>query len=704
MEVKEKQGETQNSRSSLELLYDISREIAAALDLNTLLRRVLFLSTDSVGAINGSIIVLDEQRRPVESAIITGDQFHEQTTEQLRITIERGLAGWVIRKQKAALVPNTNDDERWISRPDASSDLISPKSAVCSPILARDNLVGVITLVHPTPGFFGEEHLELVQAIADQAGVAIVNARLYAESQRQARMMAALAESSAVITATLKLDDVLQRILEQISRALRVEAVSLALIEPQTQALVFRASTGRNSQELVGMNLEMGQGVAGWVAREGVGVVVPDARTDKRFYPEIDKKLGLTTRAIACAPIRTQGEIIGVLEAVNPLEGEFDPDALLVLTRIGNLAGTAIRHAELFERLEAVNRRYRELFEDSIDPILISDWEGKILEANRQAEDITGFTSKRLKGKKVSKFQVVDPEIVGQYFEKLSSGETLSYESALLSKDKREVPVQVYARKVLIENVSHLQWILRDITERKNLDSLRNDLISMIYHDLRSPLANIVSSLDVLEAMLPKDLDPSQKSLLNIAIRSTERIQRLTNSLLDLRRLEAGQSVANQHSVSPVDVVEDSVENVTPVAKNKNQQISVSIPSDLPLVWVDADMIRRVLTNLLENAVKYTPPGSQISVGAELDRNQVVMWVQDNGPGIPSNEQERIFDKYTRLHGRGGTRGLGLGLAFCRMAIQAHGGRIWVESSTGTGACFKFTLPVVDPAQDQATS
>ena len=699
MEIREKQGEAQRSRSSLELLYDISREIAAALDLNTLLKRVLFLSTESVGAINGSILVLDDKRRPVESAIITGEQFHEQTTEQLRITIERGLAGWVIREQKAALVPNTSDDVRWLSRPDIANDLILPKSAVCSPIMARDNLVGVITLVHPTPGFFGEEHLALIQAIADQAGVAIVNARLYAESQRQARMMAALAESSAVITATLKLDDVLQRILEQISQALRVEAVSLALVDPSTHTLVFRASTGRKGQDLVGMHLQMGQGVAGWVAREGVGTVVPDASLDKRFYPEVDKKLGLTTRAIACAPIRTQGEVIGVLEAVNPIDGEFDPDALLVLTRIGNLAGTAIRHAELFERLEAVNRRYRELFEDSIDPILITDWEGKILEANRQAEEITGYPSKRLKGKDVRKFQVVDPEVIGQYFEKLSSGETFSYESTLLSKDKREIPVQVYARKVLIESSSHLQWILRDITERKNLDSLRNDLISMIYHDLRSPLANIVSSLDVLEAMLSDNLDPSQKSLLNIAIRSTERIQRLTNSLLDLRRLEAGQSVANQQPVSPVDLVEDSVENVTPVARNKNQDISVSVSSDLPLVWVDADMIRRVLTNLLENAVKYTPPGSQISVGAQLEGSRVIMWVQDNGPGIPPNEQERIFDKYTRLHGRGGQRGLGLGLAFCRMAVLAHGGRIWVESSTESGACFKFTLPVVDPSQ-----
>jgi signal transduction histidine kinase len=216
----------------------------------------------------------------------------------------------------------------------------------------------------------------------------------------------------------------------------------------------------------------------------------------------------------------------------------------------------------------------------------------------------------------------------------------------------------------------------------------------MIYHDLRSPLANIVSSLDVIEAMLPPDADPSQRSLLRIAIRSTERIQRLTNSLLDVRRLEAGQPVTNQQLISPASLSNDAVETVLPVLTNKNQEISILIPDDIPQVWVDPDMIRRVLTNLLENAVKYTPAGSKISVGAQATDGQVLMWVQDTGPGIPPGEQDRIFDKFTRLHGRSGPRGFGLGLAFCRLAVEAHGGRIWVESGPESGACFMFTLPV----------
>ncbi len=689
----DKKAQDQSMLASLELLYDVSREIAAALDLRTVLHRVLFLSMKNVRAISGSIIVLDGNQQPVESAIITGSQLHEQTTQQLRITYERGLAGWVIRNQKAVLVPDTSQDERWLRRPDDDAERTGPKSAVSAPILARDHLVGVMTLVHPTPGFFTQDHLALVRAITDQAGVAVLNARLYAESQRQTRAMTALAESAATITASLKTDDVLQQILEQISQALQVEVVSLALIDPQTQELVFRAASGEKGPNVIGIRLAPGEGIAGWVAREGIGIIVPDVRQDPRFLPTVDKLLNFVTKAIACAPIRLRGEVIGILQAINPKDGAFDPDALQVITGIGGLAGTAIHHAQLFERMEAAHQRYRELFEDSIDPILITDLEGRILEANRQVAMITGMNRESLLNAMIDHFQIVDQAELGEKFEKLASGETTSYETCLKAEGGREVPIQVYVRNVFIDGISNLQWILRDVTERKNLDNLRNDLISMIYHDLRSPLSNIVSSLDVIQALMPQDSDPAVEPLLDIAIRATERIERLTNSLLDIRRLEAGQSIASRELVSPTSITKEAVKNVLPIVENKNQEITLLIEENLPRVWVDTDMIGRVLTNLLENAVKHTPAGSTIYLGARLEGNQVIMWVQDNGPGIPPDERERIFDKFSRLHGRGGPKGLGLGLAFCRLAVEAHGGQIWVDDGPEGGSNFKFTLP-----------
>ncbi|MEN6299433.1 MAG: GAF domain-containing protein, partial [Anaerolineaceae bacterium] len=637
------QSQLSDSVKSLELLYNVNRELTAALDLHTVLQRVMILSMKNIGAVSGSIIVLDENEDPIESAIVIGDRIIEHTTAQLQVIFKQGLAGWVAKNRQAVLIDDTSQDKRWLRRPDDEEEATGPKSAVSVPLQVRDQLIGVMTLVYSSPGFFKQEHLELLQIIADQAGIAILNARLYAESQRRALVMAALAESAAAITGSLKLEEVLQRILDQISQALRVEVVSLALIDSKQEELVFRASTSLKNQNVLGIRLKLGQGVAGWVALHGKGVIVPDVSNDNRFFPGVDKRTHFQTRAIACAPIRWRGEVIGILEALNPIEGSFEQDALLVLTGIGGLAGTAIRHAQLFESHQAAHQRYRELFEDNIDPILITNCQGVILEANRQAEILSGLKSETLRNMPISNLQVVDESKVGKAFSELDSGETISYEAVLVSQTGDSTPVHVYVHKVQIEGVPHLQWILHNLTERKNLENLRNDLISMIYHDLRSPLANVVSSLDVLETMLPLDKDPALKSLLNIAIRSTERIQRLTNSLLDMRRLEAGHAVGNFQPTSPLALAMEAVDAVLPTAQTKKQEIVMQLSPDLPQVWVDAEMIKRVLINLLENAVKYSPSESQIILGSQVNDEHVLIWVQDNGSGIPEADQNRIF-------------------------------------------------------------
>lgn len=688
--------ETEVARASLELLYSVSRELASALDLRAVLTRVAYLCISNVGATNGSIIVLDEHGKPIDSVVIVKGVIQDHDTQQLADTFEKGLAGWVARQRIAVLVPDTSLDERWLRRPDDAADRSGPKSAVSAPILAHDQLIGVITLVHPQPGTFNEDHLVLVKAIADQAGIAILNARLYAESQRQARAMTAIAGSAAAINSSLNQDEVFQRILEQTSQALRVETAALALIHPQTHELIFRATTD-SDQGILGMRLALGQGIAGWVAKQGVGVIVPDAYDDPRFEPGFDQKLNFKTRVVACAPIRSQGNLIGVLEVINPLDGSFEPDALQVLEGICSLAGAAIRHAQLFERSQSAQERYRGLFEDSIDPILVTDWQGRIVEANRQAEVTSGLSRQALQKLRINSLHKVDASRLGSEFQHFAARETISYESRLKTKAGGEIPIQVYVHKIVIDGKPHLQWILRDISERKHLDQLREDLVSMIYHDLRSPLANVVSSLDVMESLIAKDSDPSLRSMLQIALRSTERIQRLTESLLDISRLEAGQPVGNRKPNSPKQMIEDAIQAVQPLAQHKRLEIRTEVTGAPPDVFVDGEMIRRVLINLIENAVKFTPVGGTIVSGAKGDGGFVCMWVRDNGPGIPSSEHGRIFDKFARLHAKDSPRGLGLGLAFCRLAVLGHGGRIWVESEPGQGASFLFTLPIAAP-------
>ncbi len=685
-----------NTRSSLELLYNVSRELASALDLRTALQRILIQSLKSVGGERGSVVVMDDNGKPVDAAIVYGRKIHDHTTQQLRETIDRGLAGWVVRNRQPAWVPDTSRDERWLRRPDDALDKSGAKSALCVPLLVRERLVGVMTLVHPEPGAYKKDHFNLVQSIADQAGITVLNARLYAESQRQARVMTALASGAATINATLRLEEVLQRILKQTIEALQVETVTLALADVDGD-LVFHAATGKSSKGVAGKRIPAGQGIAGWVVREGQGVVIPATREDKRFLPEAEQGNGLEARALACVPIHAEGRVIGILQAINPLSGTFDPDAVLVLAGIGNLAGSAILHAQLFERLQSAHRRFRELFDDSIDPIVVTGWDGKIRESNRQAAVLSGYTSKQLQGgMTIEDLQEATRGNKDISVEKLKSGQTISYEGVLKSKIGHRIPIQVYVRRVVVEEGESLQWILRDVTERMDLDTLREDLTSMIYHDLRSPLANIVSSLDVLSSMFPATEKENEtvQSVLGIAKHSTDRIQRLVNSLLDINRLESGQTIVSQQSVGVSILVEDALQAARPMIKSRHQTLTSHIPDKLPPVWVDVDMIRRVIINLLENASKFTPPQGKIDFGAKPDGEWVQVYIQDNGPGIAFADQDRIFDKFVRLSGQETRTGLGIGLAFCRLAVVGHGGKIWVDSRPGHGAKFYLTLPV----------
>jgi signal transduction histidine kinase len=260
-------------------------------------------------------------------------------------------------------------------------------------------------------------------------------------------------------------------------------------------------------------------------------------------------------------------------------------------------------------------------------------------------------------------------------------------------------PLEIHARRVEFDEADSIQWILRDITERKELDGLREDLAAMIYHDLRSPLANVISSLDILFSMVPEDNRDTVLAILNIAEHSTDRIQRLVSSLLDVNRLESGQPVADQKAVDPLALIAQAVLDVEPSIKGRRGTIVTQLPKELAHIWVDEDMARRVLINLMENSIKFTPQDDQIEIGARHEENWIHIWVKDHGPGIPSSEQERIFDKFTRLRGKKRTSGLGIGLAFCRLAVLGHGGKIWVESEPGKGSTFHFTFPVATAEQ-----
>ncbi len=684
---------TRDAYNSLNLLIDISRELVSALDLATVLQRVLSRSLEIVEANSASIIILNEHEEPVDAAIIVNGEVHEGSVERLKSTLDSGLAGWVVQHRQSVLVNDTSKDPRWTQRGYEGEYQEEAKSSLCAPLIARDQLVGVITFTHYTPDHYDQSHMELVEAIAAWSAIAALNAQLYEASQRRADVMSTLAETAAAVTSTLDFDEVLNRILEQTSQALEVEAVLLGLVDKKSNEVVLQAVWGEDPPREEGHRLNMDQGVAGWVAKHGQTVIIPDVSQDK--YYSIDQNLNknFELRAIAASPIKAEGQVVGVLQAVNP-RTEFSSDDILLLNGISSLAGTAIQHARLFNEIQLAHTRYRQLFEDNIDLIFLSDWEGRILEANREAIEFSLFSREELRSMRMYHLGIVDWNEVGINFEALNSGDRLTYEAAFQPKFGATRPVVVHVHQVTIEDQSGLQWIVRDITELKKLERMREDLTSMIYHDLRSPLANVVSGLDLIKSMVPEEYGVG--SVASIAERSVNRVQRLVSSLLDTSRLQSGQKILNPTPVIVQIIVSEAVETVKPVAEASNFVLKVTMPEEPVTLIADVDMIRRVMINILENALKYSSQGRRIDVDARVENEMLYFSVKDEGRGISEQDQKIIFERYMRADLTASkAKGLGLGLAFSKLAVESHGGEIWVESELGQGSVFTFKIPLV---------
>jgi signal transduction histidine kinase len=230
---------------------------------------------------------------------------------------------------------------------------------------------------------------------------------------------------------------------------------------------------------------------------------------------------------------------------------------------------------------------------------------------------------------------------------------------------------------------------------------MRDDLTNTIVHDLRSPLSSILGSLYFMEELGDNDPESPAGQALTISIRSANKLMSLVNSLLDIARLSTGQTLVELQAQRLESALDAAVEYLLPLALDSEITLIRDIESDLPLVLIDEDKINRVLVNLIDNALKFTPHGGQVTVSAErwidsAKRPMVRCIVRDTGPGIPPEYRTRIFDRFVQIADRPGRRrGTGIGLNFCQLAVEAHGGKIWVEEAPGGGSEFSFTLQAV---------
>ncbi len=329
------------------------------------------------------------------------------------------------------------------------------------------------------------------------------------------------------------------------------------------------------------------------------------------------------------------------------------------------------------------------LIERLTDAVLVLDTKNRIADLNPQACTLLGL----------------DNDAVGQPIEAALSG----WDALVVLCDRSVDDVRVEfmygggaARRYFeLETISLYDQVrrfngrllvLRDISERRELEQARDSLMHTIIHDLRSPLTSINTALRMIA--LEEMASESQQRMIEIAQNSVNRMSMLVNSILDVSRMESGQMPLERGATCLAELVAEVIHLQAPLADMCQLRLIDQVPDDLPAVWVDDGPISRVLQNLVDNAIKFTPAGGEIRVTARHhpESGQVHVAVIDNGPGIPPEMQERLFTKFVTGDVLG--RGTGLGLVFCRLAIEAHGGRIWVESESGRGTTFTFSLPI----------
>ena len=497
-------------------------------------------------------------------------------------------------------------------------------------------------------------------------------------------------DAARTIGAKLSTTEVLQRLMNLTREYFEPDAVSVASVEPD-DSIVFRAASGEQADEVVGLQMPPGVGVVGWVAETGEWLWIPDTSEDDRWYSGVDQRTDFHTESILAVPVMMEDKTLAVVELINPPPTIDLEESEEMLRALSALAAPAIQNARLFEQIERAEARYETLFERNLDPIVILDADGSVLQANRAAQRVLDLTEGESNpelfeelGIQTDAFEDLKTQVQQQ------RSKTWEYE--LDGADPRAFEVEFFHLPDYGGSGAY-QWTAHDVTDRVELEKTRQQLYHMLVHDLRSPLSSIVSSIDlVLNAWRDKDKTLPFEQVLGITLKSANRMEKLINDILDTAKLRAGEQALHISEIKVPLLVREALEEVLASAKRQDQKLKLRVEPDIPPLEGDRDLLLRVLTNLLDNAVKYTQKGGTIVVNVRDESDAVRFTVVDNGPGIPPEDQERVFDPYVR-GGSQGIQGAGIGLSFCRLAVEAHGGAITLKSRVGEGSAFSFTVP-----------
>ena len=389
---------------------------------------------------------------------------------------------------------------------------------------------------------------------------------------------------------------------------------------------------------------------------------------------------------------RKDGSVIDVEYSITRIPDKYPLEVVAVARDI-------TERKRIEEALRQSETNYRTLVESSPDGVISVDDKVRVIDCNEGVCQLLGYSGEELKGKDFRELLASAlPDKLSFYYDQLAQKGLVETEFEFLGHGGRTIPVwaKIVGAYDINGRLSQALVYIRDIAERKKLDQLKDEFIGLVSHELRSPLTVIMGAVNTALTEGTRLSREEMRQLLQDAAWETEVLSHLLGNLLELSRARADRLFLSREPVNVKDIVKDVVDKIK--RQTSNHSFETDLPRVLPPVHADQLRLERILYNLLENAVKYSPDGGKIKVSAKLEDNHVLIGVSDEGIGISLHDQAKLFSPFERLAAERleGVKGIGLGLLVCRRLVEAHGGRIWVESEPGRGSTFYFTLPLQD--------
>lgn len=559
-----------------------------------------------------------------------------------------------------------------------------------------------------------QQHIEGLEKELEERKVAIT-ALERANKQLEEKLRASeVTENPAALT---ELEETLKRLVFRVAMILQADKCVFMLYDKDSGDLVAaKPALGLTDDELRKFRVKASEGISGEVYKENKPVILYDAVNDPRTVKDMVSLLNVHNGLCVPLVIEKRDEttnkvietkIIGVLHVFNKRDGNvFIQEDVNLLTRLSRNAASVIASAQMYREVLEEKEELENIIESVYAGLLMINRSGRIMQINASARTMLGIQNGDAAPGKTFE-DIIEYDNVKEILKKsLVESVDIAEELSVIMPDENgedeEKIYQVQSTPVKGDDdqVMGIVAIFNDITEIRGIERMKTAFVSTVSHELRTPLTSIKGFISTLlqdEDGTFYDFD-TQREFYHIIDNECDRLTRLISDLLNVSRIEAGRAL----DLNPTPIVlPPIIEKVVTVQKSytSKHELVIDVKNQLPVIIGDADKVDQILTNLTNNAIKYSPRGGTITITALAEGDVVRMSVTDQGMGIPKEHLPKVFERFHRVDNRD-TRtvgGTGIGLYLVKHLVEAHGGKIWVESEHGKGSSFIFELPKCPP-------